>query len=258
MHHDVDNLAVVAVRIGRFAAEEDARVGIHGGLVRRDGLVELPDDDALRVVEQVLAHAGNVLDDGDAEGGELVLGAETGQEEQAGGVDCAGAEDGLAPWAEGALLPALQGQVDARDLVTLDVDLADPGVGKDGQVVALLVAAEDGVDVGDGGAASPAVVGVVRDGEEADAGLEGAVGADLAVEVVDDGDVEGLGARVDPVEAELVAVVLVDGLDRVAQVVEHAGEGLEAPALAALGLPPLAVVLEGSEGNERVVRRAAA
>lgn len=35
----------------------------------------------------------------------------------------------------------------------------------------MLVAAEDGVDVGDARAAPAAVVGVVRHGEEADAGL---------------------------------------------------------------------------------------
>jgi len=82
------------------------------------------------------------------------------------------------------------------------------------------------------------------------------LGLDLLVEVVDDGDVHGSGARVNPVQAELVAVSLVDGLDRVSDVVQKTGEGLEAPSLAALGLPTLAVVLEGAERDEGVVGRA--
>jgi len=47
------------------------------------------------------------------------------------------------------------------------------------------------VDVGDAGAAAAAVVRVVGDGEEADAGFQRALGLDLVVEVVDDGDVAG-------------------------------------------------------------------
>ena len=49
----------------------------------------------------------------------------------------------------------------------------------------MLVAAEDGVDVGDARAASAAVVRVVGYGEETDAGFEVPLCGYLAVEVVD-------------------------------------------------------------------------
>jgi hypothetical protein len=52
-------------------------------------------------------------------------------------------------------------------------------------------------------------------------------------------------------------VVNVHGLDGVAQTIDDAGEGLEVPTLAALGDPVLAVILEGAEGDESVVARAA-
>ena len=52
----------------------------------------------------------------------------------------------------------------------------------------MLVAAEDGVDVGDARAASAAVIRVVCYGEEAYAGFEVSVLGDFLVEVVDDGD----------------------------------------------------------------------
>jgi hypothetical protein len=253
VHHDIGNLAVATRRVGDLATQEDTSIGVHGGLVLGHGLVQLPQNDALGVVEQVLANTRNVLDDGDAEVGQLLLGTQTGQQHQAGSIDCASAEDGLGTGVERALGAVLEGDVDASDLVASDVDLADPGVCKDGEVGSLLVTPQDGVDVGNTGTASAAVVGVVGDGEEADRGLEGTGGLDLLVEVMDDGNVHGLGARVDPVEAELVAVPLVDGLDRVAEVVKNTHERLEAPALAALRLPPLEIVLERAEGDEGVV-----
>jgi hypothetical protein len=48
-------------------------------------------------------------------------------------------------------------------------------------------------------------------------------------------------------------VLLVHGLNGVAQVVKYAHEGLEAPALAALSFPPLAVILKRPERDEGVV-----
>lgn len=114
------------------------------------------------------------------------------------------------------------------------------------------------MDVCHARAASAAVVGVVRYGEEADAGFEVPVCGDLAVEVVDYGDGQGGGARFDPVFAELVAVAGMDWLHGVADVVEEAVEGSKGPAGAAEGLPDGGVVGEGSEGDEGVVGRAAA
>ncbi|GJC98195.1 hypothetical protein ColKHC_07021 [Colletotrichum higginsianum] len=156
VHHDVGDVAVgdgVRVEegllgggVGGLAAQEDAGVRVHGGLVGGHGLLELPHDDGLRVVLQVLADAGEVVDDGDAEVVELLLGADAGQQHEARGVDGAGREDGLGAGGDGALGAVLEGEVDAGDGVAADVELGDPGVGEDGQVRALLVAAQEGVD----------------------------------------------------------------------------------------------------------------
>ena len=64
-----------------FVPEEDAGVRVHGGLVGGDGAVELPHDDGFRVVEEVVADAGDVLDQGNVEGLELVTWADAGEEE---------------------------------------------------------------------------------------------------------------------------------------------------------------------------------
>lgn len=216
MHHDVYPVAVIASCVGGLAAEENACVRVHSCLVLRDGLVELPDDDALGVVEQVLTHTGDVLDDGYAERGELVLGAQTREKHEAGSVDCASAEDGFAFGRKNALFAVLEGYIHAEDLVALNIDLADPCVGQDSQVLPLLLIAKNGVDVGNGSAASAAIVGVVRNGEETNTGLESALGLDLVVEVMDHGNIHGGGAGIYPVQAELVSVVLVYGLDGVA------------------------------------------
>ena len=114
------------------------------------------------------------------------------------------------------------------------------------------------MDVCHARAAAAAVVGVVGYGEEADAGFEVPVCGDLAVEVVDYRDGQGGGARFDPVFAELVAVTGMDWLHGVADVVKEAVEGFKGPAGAAERLPDGGVVGEGSEGDEGVVRRAAA
>jgi hypothetical protein len=50
----------------------------------------------------------------------------------------------------------------------------------------------------------------------------------------------------------------VHGLESVTQAIDHAGEGLKVPALAALGDPVLAVILEGAERDQSVVTGAAA
>ena len=78
MHHDIRDLAVVTRRVRHLAAQEDARVRVHGRLVWRDRLVQLPDHDRFRVVEQVLADAGDVLHDGDPELFELLTRAQSG------------------------------------------------------------------------------------------------------------------------------------------------------------------------------------
>lgn len=102
------------------------------------------------------------------------------------------------------------------------------------------------------------VVRVVCDVEEAHALLERARVGDFLVEIWQHRNVHGVAAGEHPVFAEGIAVASVNGLDGVTQLVHEAHKVLELPTLGAEGLPDLQVVLEWSEGNERVVRRAAA
>ena len=166
VHHYVGDAWGVA-----GAREEDAGVGVHGRLVGGDGSVELPHYDAFGVVEEVVADAGDGGDDGNAEGGQLGRGSDAGMEEEARGVDCAGAEDGFFAGCQGEGGAGLQGYVYACDGGGGNVDAADPGVGEDGEIGSALGAAEDGVDVCDARAAAAAIVGVVGYGEEADTGF---------------------------------------------------------------------------------------
>ena len=63
VHHHVGDAGGVP-----GAGEEDAGVGVHGCLVRGDGLVEFPHYDALGVVEEIVANAGDGGDNGNVEG----------------------------------------------------------------------------------------------------------------------------------------------------------------------------------------------
>jgi hypothetical protein len=91
----------------------------------------------------------------------LVLGSKSRKKHQSWSIDCASTEDGLALGVEYPLLAVLECEVDAGDLVALDVDLADPSIGKNGQVLALLLASENGMDVRNTSAAPSAVIWVV-------------------------------------------------------------------------------------------------
>lgn len=253
MHHHIGDLAVEAGGVGQLATEEDSGIRVHGGLVLGNGAVELPYDDTLGVVEQVLTDTGEIFHDGDAESGQVLAGTQTGEHHQTGSVDGSSAQNGLLLGAEGALLSRLQSDVDTGHGVTLNVDLGNPSVGKDSQVRTLLVTTENRVNVGDGGTASAAIVGVVGDVEEANTLGQFTGVADVVVEVLNDGNVHSTGASLDPVLAKLVTVTGVHGLNGVAQVINDTGEGLKVPALAALGHPVAAIILEGTERDESVV-----
>jgi hypothetical protein len=82
-----------------------------------------------------------------------------------------------------------------------------------------------------------AIVWVVGHREEADSLLEAAGLSDLLVEVPDNGDIKRGGRGLDPIQADLVAVPWVDGLDLIAEVVYQAHHSLEAPAFATHALP---------------------
>ena len=56
-----------------------------------------------------MADSGDWMDDGDAEGGELLRGTDAGVEEEARGVDCTGTEDGFFAGVERQLRAGLQG-----------------------------------------------------------------------------------------------------------------------------------------------------
>ena len=207
MHHYVCCAVVVLIRVAdRFAPEKDAGVGVHGCLIWRDGAVELPHDDGFGVVEKVAADARDVFYDRDAKVFELCPGTNSREEEHAGGVNGAGAEDGFFFCAEGHAVAGLEGDVYTHDGVIGGIDAGDPGVCKDGKVRAMLVTSQDGVDVGNAGAAATAIVGVVGDGEKADAGLESARFSDFFVEVVNDGDFQSGRAGLDPIFAKLITV----------------------------------------------------
>ena len=221
------------------------------------GAVKLPHDDTLGVVDQVLTDTGKILDNGDAQIGELLLGAETREQHQTRGVDGTSAQDGLLLGAQGVLDTGLQSHVDTGDGIALHIHLGNPSVGEDGQVRTLLITAQNGVNVGDTGAAAAAVIRVVGDVEEANALGQLTLVADVVVEVLNDGNIHGAGAGLDPVLAQLVAVAGVHRLEGVAQVVNDAGEGLKVPALAALGHPVTAIILKGTEGDQSVVGGAA-
>ena len=185
--------------------------------------------------------------------GELLLRAETREQHQTRGVDSTGTQNGLLLGAQGVLDTGLQSHVDTGDGIALHVHLGNPGVGEDGQVRTLLITAQNGVNIGDTGAAAAAVIRIVGDVEEADSLGQLTLVADVVVEVLNDGNVHGAGAGLDPVLAQLVAVAGMHRLEGVAQVVNDAGEGLKVPALAALGHPVTAIILERTEGDQSVV-----
>lgn len=124
MHHYVGDAGGVA-----GAGQEDAGVGIHGRLVGGHGPVQFPHYDAFRVVEEVVADAGDGGDEGDGEGTQLGGGADAGVQEEAGGVDCAGAEDGFFKGCEGEGGAGLEGDIYACYGGVGNVDAADPGGG---------------------------------------------------------------------------------------------------------------------------------
>ena len=257
VHHDIGGATVGAGGIRSLPAQENAGVGIHGGLVGGDRTVELPNNDGLRVIEQVFTNSGKILDHRDTHRRQLVLRAQAGQKHQSRGIHGTRTEDGLLLGPQGVLCTRLQGHVDTRHTITVHVHTRHPGIGEDGQIRPVFLTAQDGMDVGDAGAASAAIVRVVRHVEETNALGQLSLRADDLVEIRNDWDIHGGRARLDPILAQLVAVAFMHGLEGVAQVVQKAGEGPKGPALATLLLPPLAVIFERAEGNESVVAGAA-
>ena len=103
------------------------------------------------------------------------------------------------------------------------------------------------MNVGDAGGGAVPGIGVVSDGKETYSLVKITFGNDFAIEVRDDGDIQGSRAAVDPVFAELIAMTGMDWLNGVAEFVQHAHKGCKRPSGTALGLPAGAIVLEWPE-----------
>lgn len=137
-----------------------------------------------------MADARDMVGKGDGERCQLGGGADAGMEEEAGGVDCTGAEDGFLFGAEGEFGTGVEGHVDAGDGGgAVDVNTGNPSVGEDGEVRTFLGAPQDGVDIGDTGGRACACIRIIGYGEESYTLIEVALGRDFPVEVRDDGDV---------------------------------------------------------------------
>ena len=87
--HDLDVVAEVAA--GGGVAEGD--LGAGGGGVQGEVVLDFDGDADVGMVAEVLADAGEFVDDGDAHSAQVVGGADAGEEEELGGGDGAGADD---------------------------------------------------------------------------------------------------------------------------------------------------------------------
>jgi hypothetical protein len=199
------------------------------------------------VIQEVLTNTWDILDDGDLEVLKLGLGANTRVKKESRSINCTSGQDSLLASMEGVLLARLEGNIDTSSHIILDNDLRDMGLSKDRQVRSSLIAAENGVDIGNRSAAAVTSIGIVRDGEETSALGQLALFGDFVVEVVDDGNTHSLGASLDPVLRQLVTVTGMDGVQLVAQVINVAHNSLEVPTLAALSDPTIHIVAEGTE-----------
>lgn len=70
---------------------------------------------------------------------------------------------------------------------------------------------------------------------------------DLVVEVMDDRNVHGGRASLNPILANLVSVTWVNWVDLVAEVVNETHHGLETPSFGSQTLPDLTIILEWTE-----------
>lgn len=157
VHHDIGNVTIgqrgwvgaelVRRSVGLLATQEDTGIRVHGRLALGHLLVQLPDDDGLWVVLQVFANTGNVLNHRNVQLLQLVLGTKTGEQHKTRRVDGASRQNGLGARIDGALGAVAQRDVDATDRVVVHVDLGNPCLEQDGQVGAVLLTAEDGVNV---------------------------------------------------------------------------------------------------------------
>lgn len=211
--------------------------------------MRLPHDDRLGVVEQVLPDARQVVHDGYAELLQVGARADAGVQQQARRVHGPGAHQDLAPGAYDVLRALLGTDVHAGGAGALQLQPVRPGLQGDVQVRPV----QERVEIGHGGGGPLVVLRVVGEVEEADALVEGCL-----VEAFDARNSQRALRGVDEVPGDRVPVGVVDGDDVVAQPGEVGIHGCRVPAVGA-GLRPLVPVGgQGLEGDEGVVRGAAA
>jgi hypothetical protein len=95
------------------------------------------------------------------------------------------------------------------------------------------------------GAASVVVVGSIGAANVASPGGQTAVTNDLLVEIFNFGNIEELGARLDPIFGDLTSLVLRDRYDVVAELLEKTDHFCMSPAIGAHLLPLLHVHVKG-------------
>ena len=123
VHHNVGCIAIVASGVLGLTSKEDASIGVHGGLVSRNRLVQLPHDDSLGVIQKILADTRDVLDNRNVEGLELGLGSDTRVKEKSGSINSASAQDGFLASVQSVLLAGLEGNINTRGDIVLNNEL---------------------------------------------------------------------------------------------------------------------------------------
>lgn len=239
----------VGARLVLVAAQEQPGVGVHRG-VGRQRARGLPEDHRLGVVQQVFPYAGQVGVHGDAQGAQVVGRADTGQHQQARGVDGSGAQQEFTLGAYGGRLAVGAAHGDAgRPPRLVGEESVGPGLQQEREVGPV----QDGVEVGDGGGGAQVALRLVGQREESGAVREG-----FGVEIVDDGDVEGAGGRGDEVLGDRIAVGLRHRDDLGQQPLPVREDRRRVPPGTAPAHPVVEVLRQRQEADQRVVGGTAA
>ena len=155
--HNLDVVAEMAAAGG--VAQGDLGAGRRR--IQREIILDLDGDADVGMVAQVLPHAGQFVDDGQAQFPQMVGGADAGQQHQLGRGDGAGGQDDVRALHDEHFAAAFH--LNAHRLFALKDDAAAGYIGADGEVEAVARLAQ----VSDG-SAHPHAVGVVhRDGADA-------------------------------------------------------------------------------------------
>ena len=231
---------------GRVRPVHDRHVPV-GRALRRERAGRLPDDQALRVVAQVAAHAGGVGHHLDAEPAQVPGRTDAGQHQQPRRVDRPAAHDHLAARGDVRQLAVLPPGGDPGGAPALaERDPQRPG---SGQHVEVVPPAHDRVQVGDRRRGADAGLRVVAEGQEA-----GAVAVIGGVPVLPDRDAQGGRGGLDDVGQVGVAVTGGHRDDADRQPAEVRAHRAGVPAARAQGRPAVEVRGRWQQRDHRVVR----